>query len=84
MKDKNKTQTDDEFIIDDSRFDIDKTQYEAASKDEKKEQPIEEIETVPVNEKIETIHFPWFIAIIMGVLMVLIIACVIIIKVLEG
>lgn len=44
----------------------------------------EETETVPVDVKKETIHFPWFIAIIIGVLMVLIIACIIVIKVLES
>ena len=49
--------------------------------EEKKE--LEETEAVPVDPKKETIHFPWAIAIIMGVLMVLIIACFIIIKVLE-
>ena len=49
--------------------------------EEKKE--LEETEAVPVDERKETIHFPWAIAIIMGVLMLLIIACFIIIKVLE-
>ena len=81
---KDKKQVDDDFKIDESQFDIDKSQYEDAPKGENKEQLIEETETVPIDEKYETIHFPWFIAIIMGVLMVLIIACIIVIKVLEG
>ena len=51
---------------------------------EEKKTELEETEVVPVDEKRETIHFPWFIAIVMGVLMVLIIACFIVIKVLEG
>lgn len=45
---------------------------------------VSETETVPIDEKYETIHFPWAIAIIIGVLMVLIVACIIVIKVLEG
>ena len=84
MKEKNSTPLNDDYKIDDSQFDVDKSQYEGASKDEKQEQVSEETEVVPVDEKFETIHFPWFIAIIMGVLMVLIIACIIVIKVLEG
>ena len=52
--------------------------------EEEKKTELEETEVVPVDEKKETIHFPWFIAIIMGVLMVAIIALVIIIKVLEA
>ena len=52
--------------------------------EEIKQEVVEETEKVPVDEKIETIHFPWFIAIIIGVLMVLIVACIIVIKVLEG
>ena len=51
--------------------------------EEIKEEVVEETESVPV-EKNETIHFPWFIAIIIGVLMALIVACIIVIKVLEG
>ena len=43
---------------------------------------LEATESVPVDEKKETIHFPWFIAIIIGVLMVLIIACFIVVMVL--
>ena len=52
--------------------------------EEEKKTELQETEVVPVDEKRETIHFPWFIAIVMGVLMVLIIACFIVIKVLEG
>ena len=81
---KDKKQVDDDFKIDEAQFDIDKSQYEDAPKEENKESALEETETVPIDEKYETIHFPWFIAIIMGVLMVLIVACVIVIKVLEG
>ena len=43
---------------------------------------IEEEETTEVNEKLETIRFPWTIAIIIGVLMVLIIACFIVVMIL--
>ena len=52
--------------------------------EEIKEEVVEETESVPVDEKIETIHFPWAIGIIIGVLMLLIVACIIVIKVLEG
>ena len=51
--------------------------------EENKANEIEETESVLVDNKIETIHFPWAIAIIIGVLMVLIVACIIVIKVLE-
>ena len=50
--------------------------------EEKKTNELEETEVVPVDEQKETIHFPWAIAIIIGVLMVLIIACFIVIMVL--
>ena len=50
--------------------------------EEDKNKVLEETETVPVDEKKETIHFPWSIAIIIGVLMVLIIVCFIVIMVL--
>ena len=43
---------------------------------------LEATESVPVDEKKETIHFPWTIAIIIGVLMVLIIACFIVVMIL--
>ena len=48
--------------------------------EEKKE--LEETEAVPVDHKKETIHFPWAIAIIIGVLMLLIIACFIVVMIL--
>ena len=51
--------------------------------EEKKVNEPQETEAVPVDEKVETIHFPWAIAIIIGVLMLLIIACFIVIWVLE-
>ncbi len=50
----------------------------------RKTDELEETESVPVEERKETIHFPWAIAIIIGVLMILIIACFIVIKVIEG
>ena len=82
MKDK-KPQSDD-FKIDESQFDIDQSEYETTPKEGKKKELPEETEVVPIDERKETIHFPWAIAIIIGVLMVLIIACFIVIKVLEG
>ena len=42
----------------------------------------EETDSVPIDPNIETIHFPWTIAIIIGVLMLLIIACFVIIMIL--
>ena len=54
------------------------------AEEEKKTSDLEETEVAPLEEGRETIHFPWAIAIIMGVLMLLIIACFIVIKVLEG
>ena len=50
--------------------------------EEKKTNELEETEVVPVDDKKETIHFPWAMAIIIGVLMALIIACFIVIMVL--
>lgn len=50
--------------------------------EEKKTSELEETESVPVDQKAETIHFPWSIAIIIGVLMVLIIACFITVMIL--
>ena len=75
---------DENFKIDESQFEIDKTDYELEPKEDKKELVKEETETVPVDEKIETIHFPWFIAIVIGVLMVAIIGLIIAIKIIEG
>ena len=42
----------------------------------------QETESVPVDEKNETIHFPWAMAIIIGVLMLLIIACFVVVMIL--
>ena len=50
--------------------------------EEKKTNELEETEAVPVDEQKETIHFPWAIAIIIGVLMVLIIACFVVVMIL--
>ena len=64
-------------------FSIDESQYEI--EDENKKRPTSELEAtevVPIDEKRETIQFPWAIAIIIGVLMVLIIACFIVIMIL--
>ena len=82
---KQNTKIDDDYKNDESQFEIDKSQYETGDS-ETKEKPVEIVpETdVPIDEKKETIHFPWFIAIVIGVLMVLIIACIIVIKVLEA
>ena len=79
MKNKNK-QIDDEFAIDQSQYEIEADEENESSKSNKE---LEETETVPVDEKMETIHFPWAIGIIIGVLMLLIIACIIVIKILE-
>lgn len=43
--------------------------------EEKKVTEIEETEAVPVDPKAETIHFPWAVAIVIGVLALLVIAC---------
>ena len=78
MKDKKKEEFEEDFSIDQSQYEVE---------DESKIKPtreLEETETVPIEERKETIHFPWAVAIIIGVLMVLIIACIIVIKVLEG
>lgn len=50
--------------------------------EEKKTNELEENEAAPVDEKRETIHFPWAVAIVIGVLMVLMIACFIVIMIL--
>ena len=44
---------------------------------------LEPTEVVEIDEKRETIHFPWGVAIFMGFLMAAIIACLVIILVLE-
>ena len=76
MIDKKNEQFEEDFSVDNSQYEIE---------DENKVKPISELEAteiVPVDEKKETIHFPWAIAIIIGVLMVLIIACFIVIMIL--
>ena len=50
--------------------------------EEKKVNEPQETEVVPIDEKKETIHFPWTMAIIIGVLMLLIIACFVVIMIL--
>ena len=50
--------------------------------EERKTSELEETEATPIDEKRETIHFPWAVAIIIGVLMVLIIVCFIVIMIL--
>ena len=82
MKDKKKVE--DDYKIDESQFDIDESQYETVEKEEQKAKSLEETEAVLVDEKIETIHFPWFIAIVIGVLMIAIIGLIIAIKIIEG
>ena len=47
------------------------------------DEELEPTEVAEIDEKRETIHFPWGIAIFMGVLMAAIIACLVIILVLE-
>ena len=69
-----------EFDTDSS---IENSQYEIEEENQvKPTSELEATESVPVDEKKKTIHFPWFIAIIIGVLMVLIIACFIVVMIL--
>ena len=79
-----KKKQDENFKIDESQFEIDKSEYELEPKDDKNEPAKEETEAVPVDEKIETIHFPWFIAIVIGFLMLAIVGLIIAIKIIEG
>ena len=51
--------------------------------EEEKVGEIEETEAYPIDPKRETIKFPWAIIIIMGVLVLLIIACFVVIWILE-
>ena len=51
---------------------------------EEKKTELEETEAAPIDEKRETIHFPWFMAIIMGALILIIIGLFIAIKIIEG
>ena len=80
---KNKKQ-DENFKIDESQFEIDKSEYELEPKEDNNSKPVQETEAVPVDEKIETIHFPWFIAIVIGFLMLAIVGLIIAIKIIEG
>ena len=66
-----------ENIEDDHQYD-EKDEFQKTLKDKE----LDETEVVPVDERKETMHFPWTIAIIIGVLMLLIIACFIVIMVL--
>ena len=52
--------------------------------EENKSEELEETEVAPIDVKRETIHFPWFMAIVMGVLMLAIIGLFIAIKIIEG
>ena len=76
MEDKKNEEFKEDFSIDESQYEIE-DENRVKSTDE-----LEATEAVPVDEKRETIHFPWSIAIIIGVLMVLIIACFIVIMIL--
>ena len=49
---------------------------------ENAETKLEEVDSSEIDEKKETTHFPWTIAIIIGVLMLLIIACFVVIMIL--
>ena len=76
MKDKKNEEFKEDFSIDQSQYEIE---------DENKVKPTSELEAteeVPIDPNKETIQFPWAIAIIIGVLMVLIIACFIVIMIL--
>ena len=53
------------------------------SEEERKDSELEATESYPIDPKKETVNFPWSIAIIIGILTVCIIACFIIIWVLE-
>ena len=79
-----KKQTNNDFEIDESQFEVDKSEYDVSPKEEKQESKLEETEAVPIDVDKETIHFPWFIAIIIGVLMIAIIGLIIAIKIIEG
>ena len=72
--------------MEDDKYKIDEDQYKLDEfEDPDKPKPtseLEETEAVPIDTKKETIQFPWAIAIIIGVLMVLIIACFIVIMIL--
>ena len=50
--------------------------------EEKKTRELQETEAVPINNKIETVRFPWAVAIIIGVLMLLVIICFVVVMIL--
>ena len=50
--------------------------------EERKTSELEETTAVEIDQKRETIHFPWAMAIVIAVLMVLIIACFIVVMIL--
>ena len=50
---------------------------------EEKENILEPTDSFDVDPKRETIHFPWAVAILIGVLMALVIACFIVVMILE-
>ena len=52
--------------------------------EEENKTELEETEAAPIEEKKETIHVPWFMVIIMGALMLIIIGLIIAIKIIEG
>ena len=65
------------------KYKIDENDYKLEEpEDEPNNKEPEETEAVPIDPNKETIHFPWAIAIIIGVLMALIIACFIVIMIL--
>ena len=66
----------DKYKIDENDYKLEELEAEPNSKEP------EETEAVPIDPNKETIHFPWAIAIIIGVLMALIIACFIVIMIL--
>ena len=63
---------------------MEKKENEELTEEYKVDDKAEETEAVPIDEKRETIHFPWFMAIIMGALMLIIIGLFIAIKIIEG
>ena len=69
--------------MEEDKYKIDENDYKLEEpEDEPNSKEPEETEAVPIDPNKETIHFPWAIAIIIGVLMALIIACFIVIMIL--
>ena len=72
--------------MEDDKYKIDENQYKLDEfEDSDKPRPtkeLEETEAVPIDPNKETIHFPWSIAIVIGVLMLLVIACFIVVMIL--